>query len=287
MTPDISLIFDHMCRAVRQGGVIAKNVQGKVQNEGKVMEIDAQASDRVRAMVEAKTVVDEVVQEVMLLTMSEVLDPAITLLDAEEKTPRAQLFSSADQAYSLVVDPIDGTLEYVEGKDAYSVTLGVMKAGQIAAAIVYLASRDQAFVWAPDGHSYLCKGFDAHGFATRQLITLPEKAKKVVYKNRRVTPEVTSGLSENGYEVVEEMKDNGCFFDAIFKVMNGEAAGYITHTPQIRDIFLAAIIGNAQGGVISDWQGQPLVWPSKGRLAEGLFVNEAYQKEILSHLNQL
>ena len=58
-----------------------------------------------------------------------------------------------------VIDPIDGTYEYLNGCDSYSVCLGVVENGKISMAIVYFPARDMLYFIGTDGQSYFVENF--------------------------------------------------------------------------------------------------------------------------------
>lgn len=48
--------------------------------------------------------------------------------------------------YTWIIDPIDGTNNYIEGRDTFSVSIGLEKSGEIILGVVYLPKRDELFV---------------------------------------------------------------------------------------------------------------------------------------------
>jgi myo-inositol-1(or 4)-monophosphatase len=47
--------------------------------------------------------------------------------------------------YKWIIDPIDGTNNYIDGRDTYSVSIGLEKNNQIVIGVVYLPKRDELF----------------------------------------------------------------------------------------------------------------------------------------------
>ena len=81
-------LFGQLLLAIRQSGVIAFELQGRVANEGKVdMTTLPNDSYALRARRAAKTAVDEIIQEVIILAAADAVDPRHVALDAEESTP--------------------------------------------------------------------------------------------------------------------------------------------------------------------------------------------------------
>jgi fructose-1,6-bisphosphatase/inositol monophosphatase family enzyme len=278
MTSDsvVGLFLDRMSLAVRQAGVIARSLDGVVENIGKLAEALPHDSAEKIAQRSAKTRVDDIVQEVLLLAALELLDPRATVLDAEEETPSTALFTathdSLSESLSLVIDPIDGTFAYLSGRDRYSINVGLVGAGNALTALVYFPARDDLYFLAADGCGYLAREASSSGLKNATKLKSPNTAStRVIYKNNRVPEEVVRRLAARGYEVIDDSTDGlGCP-DALLKCLAGDAIAYISHTPQIRDILLGAIVSAAESGYARDWQGRALAWPFAGRVPAVVF----------------
>ena len=110
---DVHTIAPILFQTVKAAGVVARNLQANIQNEGKTIEREERESDAHFAMREAKTKVDELVQEMLLQSVYPYLGHMVTL-DVEEDTPSLRLYPKQDHAYTLIIDPIDGTLPYIQ-----------------------------------------------------------------------------------------------------------------------------------------------------------------------------
>ena len=62
---------------------------------------------------------------------------------------------SATSDYRWVIDPLDGTSNYVHGFPYYAVSIGVEKAGQLVAAVIFDPNRDETFAATLDGGATL------------------------------------------------------------------------------------------------------------------------------------
>ncbi len=143
--------------AATQAGAVARRLQKKVPAETK-------AGGTPEA--EAVTAVDLAAQDVILHLLHRQL-PGVAM-DAEEETETLALFADGDPAHGLVVvDPVDGTLNYIRGSSDYAVMGALIRGGRYAAAVVhfpasgstYWAVRDQGcYEGRPDGSRCLCKG---------------------------------------------------------------------------------------------------------------------------------
>ena len=64
---------------------------------------------------------------------------------------------SESKNYTWIVDPLDGTTNYVHGIPCYSVSIGLECKGEIILGVVYEISRDECFHAIEGGNAYLNK----------------------------------------------------------------------------------------------------------------------------------
>lgn len=277
---DDMAIYERFAETVRRAGLYAREKQGSVENLGKDIVGSADDSERVKAMRSAKTVIDEEVQEMLLKTAFECFGENI-VIDAEEDTPSLSLFPNKEAARSLIIDPIDGTLEYLEGKDAYSVCIALIEDRKLAHTLVYFPTRDKTYGVAPDGIAYEYASFAERGIAAGTPVKLPASAACILYKTRRIPEDFEKRFVDAGFEV--RGLDN--YVVGLLAVLSGDAAGYIACEPQMRDILIGPVIGRSAGGFMCDWLGDTLRWPAMGRLPQGIFGNTAFEEELRSLLS--
>ncbi len=282
---DYFLLYSSLCLAVRQAGVIAKALQGKVGNDGKLAtQVSPNESELLQARKAAKTVVDEIIQELILIAVLEHISPNTMILDAEEKTPLVAQFGANKGIVSLVIDPIDGTLEYLNGKDSYSVCVAIVENGKMKFALVFFPARDVAYALAPDGKSYIYHQFSTLGVTQSEEITLPKQTTNLVYIDTRLPENIANSLRRVGFEVQSD-EPILCPDAMISMIEKGTVACFSTNR-QTRDILVGAIIGNVSGAFATDWNGQPIKWPLKGRVEQAIFGNSAQQQKIIEAVEQ-
>lgn len=126
--------------AAIQAGAVARHLQGKVRPERKHGDNDES---------EAVTAVDLATQDVILhALLAAIPDVAI---DAEEDTPVVRRFPRERPGAPLVVvDPIDGTLNYIRGSKDYAVMGALISGGLYRAAVVYFPAHER-MCWAVRG----------------------------------------------------------------------------------------------------------------------------------------
>lgn len=259
-------IYKRLYETSIQAGVVAQMLQKDILNEGKKVEKLEDEDARHLAMREAKTKADEIVQEMLLTSLLADYKDEISV-DAEEETKSILLFTNPKFQTSLVIDPIDGTFDYIQQKDTYSICSAIFHEGELNVALVYFPARAQLYGYAL-GHGVMYyqnpqylhydEGEDRNGCSKAGV-------SKAVYKNSRLEDTCVSALKESGYHVVDDAQDAlGCP-EAILKCMCGRGLAYISHTRNIRDILLGAILSKMEDAHAYDRDGKEVVWEACGR----------------------
>jgi len=121
------VFIDVFRTAALQAGAVARRLQGQVPLRNKLGGTPESA---------ALTAVDLATQDVILLALRERM-PDVAV-DAEEDTESVRLFAPAGGGRPLVViDPVDGTLNYARGESEYAVMGSLVRDGVVTAAVVY------------------------------------------------------------------------------------------------------------------------------------------------------
>ena len=121
-----------MTLPVRQAMAAARWLEGRVANTPK----SGQASSAKAALSDA----DCVSQEILLTALWEHFPGVV--LDAEEDTPTAKRFAANDGADVVRVDPIDGSLRYIQRDGLYAIIVGLEQEGEVRAALVAVPQED-------------------------------------------------------------------------------------------------------------------------------------------------
>ena len=260
--------------ATRQAGIVASQLQPLVENIGKTAPHIGSDTDRSTKSRQALTVVDLALQDVLLTGLEASLGRLPVTLDAEEETPCARRFhaDAGTTRHELVLDPIDGTLDYLEGHDNYSVCTGLLEGGRILVALVYFPARDHAYVVSPRG-AQCCDDFALNGLANARSLTraVGVEVPRVVYVNRRVRETTIRRLAAAGFKVRYDDEQGHGVPDAILATLSGKALAYACVTRQVRDMLLGGVVAGMADGFALDWEGQPLFWPPGARVPHAVF----------------
>lgn len=155
--------------AARQAGAVALHLRGKVKAESKPAD---------GAEAEALTAVDLATQDLILHLLHDRL-PNVAM-DAEEDTETLALFARNDSASALVVvDPIDGTLNYIRGSDDFAVMGALLRDGVYTAAVIHFPVQ-RATYWGIRGQGV----FGVRGSAHPRHCHAAEAADRIFYAPR-------------------------------------------------------------------------------------------------------
>lgn len=260
---NLEILVDSVKKIMYRAGETAVNKQAGIANISKNpagIEGEDEFAKRRR---NAKTQIDVEVQEILLKEIARVSDPSKIYLDAEESTPFKNPFSQTPTDLTLIIDPIDGTLEYIEQRDDYCITVGFIKNGVAESVLVYFPKRKQ-FYSLRDGKAFL----ETNG--EEILLKSPTEIKHdKVYVNNRVPEEVRHYLTKNGFQLTNDRDIN--WLDGLIGCLKGEYRVCIFHTPQSRDVLLGSFATALPGGYMKDWQGNDIKWPNGGRIPQAAF----------------
>ena len=268
---DVNKIARLLFFSMQQAGIVARMMQADIINEKKeTIRMDGE-TDAHFAMREAKTKVDEMVQELLLQSVYPHIGTCCSL-DVEEDTASLALYPS-DQEYVLILDPIDGTLPYIEQRDNYSICAGITYQSDFLLAMVYFPKRDMLYLYTKDMG---CKKYED---ASRKqfdegiyLTSAPLSSSKIIYVNERVEASFCDKLCDLGYTVYYDTKDGIGVPDVLLGVMQQSYCACVCKTRNLRDILLGVILSKMEYGCAVDFSGKPVVWKASGRQPEVIFT---------------
>jgi fructose-1,6-bisphosphatase/inositol monophosphatase family enzyme len=183
---DARRFLEVMLLAVRQAGAVALRLQGEVPAREKQGHGSPEAA--------AVSAADLACQDVLLMALHEALPHAALL--AEEDTEAVTLFPPpANDRPLAVIDPIDGSLQYLERSADYAVMAGWIEGGRYRAAVVTFPAWEQTW-WGLRGEGVWHQGPHARPARVRISEVLPP----VVLVPPRLPGEVLAALAATGLE---------------------------------------------------------------------------------------
>lgn len=184
----------------------------------------------------------------------------------------------ADSEYLWIVDPIDGTTNYIHGFPFYSVSIALAHRGQVIVGVVYDPSRDELFV-AERG-----KGAYVHG---RKMQVSAESAlsNSLIATGYPVDPH--HALPANMKEIqalapkVRNLRNLGSAALQLAYVAAGRLSGYWEHNLSAWDLAAGSLLIEEAGGRITDLSGQPYHLAVRDICASNKSIHEELVGELL------
>jgi len=165
----------------------------------------------------------------------------------EEDTPNVE-----GKTWEWIIDPLDGTTNFLYGVPCFSVSIGLRREGKLVAGVIYEISRDELFFAWEEGKAYLNNRairvsqrknmrlcLLATGFPFRDFSNLENYLETFGYLMRH-----TRGLRRLGSAAVD-----------MAYVACGRFDGFFEFNLNSWDVAAGAIIVKEAGGVVTDFSG--------------------------------
>ncbi len=236
-----SEFLDVMGLAARQVGVAALQFYGKVANIEKTLD-RVYANDTQRATAQALTDVDLVAQEILLLALAERY-PFVSI-DPEEATPTVARFRRNRSPYTVIIDPIDGTLNYVTQRQRFAVIVGLLKDDRYVACLAYFPLSDELYQAVRDkGCTVTVKG--------KTKAVRAGKSPNLILRESGASDEFVGELEAAGYETLR----GGCStMDSTLAATRVGTASIFHRVPSVRRC-IGTLISREAGGYLCDARG--------------------------------
>lgn len=180
------------------------------------------------------------------------LFPTDAILSEES---RAEASTAAKRLW--IVDPLDGTTNFVKGMDAYGVSISLLVEGVVVMAVNYLPETGAEY--------YAVRGTGMYKNGAPLLLrqskdTLAESLVSVGFPHARDTQSLSRAFSL--YQTIltassDLRRSASAAYDACL-LAEGITGAYVTTDIKPWDIAATVLFVEEQGGVVSDMQGNPL-----------------------------
>ncbi len=195
--------------------------------------------------------------------------------------PQASTLALEDAIHAeflWIVDPIDGTTNFVHGFPFFSVSIALAHKGEVIVGVVYDPIRDEVFVAEKDKGAYL-KGkrirvsdevklsdsLIATGFPADHLVALPANLEGIM----AVAPKVRN------------LRIAGSAALHLAYVAAGRLSGFWEIGLNSWDIAAGALLINESGGTVTDTKGQPFTLATRNILATNGSVHQELMDELV------
>lgn len=179
--------------------------------------------------------------------------------------------------YEWLVDPLDGTINYLHGLPIYCVSLGLLRHGEPYLGAIYDPSRGELFA-AERGRGAYCNGRPLRVSATPRLA---ESLLTTGFPYNRFA-EPDNNIREHNHLLLkcQDIRRPGSAALDLCSVAAGRSDAHWELGLHPWDVAAGAVIVLEAGGTVSDWQGRP--WrPESRRLVAS---NGHIHQELLGEL---
>lgn len=166
--------------------------------------------------------------------------------------------------YVWVIDPLDGTSNYLHGMPHYAISIAVQVKGRTEHAVVYDVVRDEMF--------HASRGSGAHLNNTRIRVsprtTLDSAIAATAFPFRqRGMMAVYTGIFSEVFKKIEDIRRNGVASLDLAWVAAGRMDAYFEIGLKPWDVAAGALLVREAGGVVTDFEGNDAVEASHSILA--------------------
>ena len=258
-TLDLEIIKGIVCEA----GVLLKRAH---LNKDEIFEKEGDAN--------FVTVFDMKIQKFLIERILEVIPDAHFFGEEEEDLNKKEI---AKEGYTFIIDPIDGTTNFMFGYNQSCISVGVAKDGELFAGIIYNPYVDEMF-YAEKGKGAFLNGNDLI-MADRGLSEGISCFGCARY-NESSTGVLFATVQELFYQSLAIRSGGSAAID-LARIASGANVSYVEMMLQPYDYAAAAVIIEEAGGVITQIDGKPITIDKGCSILAGTKKAHAMELEIL------
>lgn len=248
-----------MCRISEQ---TAEKIKNLAKEAGEIL----LAAKDIEETVEEKsgranfvTAYDKKVQAFLFERLEEILPEAVFIGEEEET------HAALPEGYAFIIDPIDGTTNFMKGYCVSSVSIGLLRGGKPLLGVVYNPYLKELF-YAVKGQGAFCNG--------RPIHVSPHRLEEgmVIFGTAPYNEELAKLSFRYAYEMFTRSLDvrrSGSSAIDICNVACGRAELFFELLLSPWDYAASSLILTEAGGVISDPAGRELTFDCKNAVAAG------------------
>ena len=231
-----------------QCGQLARRLRGRVETERK-------APDSVHQQSVSISVVDRICQEILFLRAYE-LAPGLEINSEEidDLPPEiGDLFAGNRHRYALVLDPVDGTEDYVRGQRSYAHMLALLnqETGRVDCGMIYFPEMLRLFVGLRGMGAFAADGLWG-GLRPIETTAPP----KTVGQVKRTSPADYAVMETEGFSAVPSASRSAAW--ELMRVARGEMGAMVMRHFHGHDTAPISVIIEELGGLVLDGGGGPV-----------------------------
>ncbi|MFR8172518.1 MAG: inositol monophosphatase family protein [Marvinbryantia sp.] len=252
---------------------LLEKVKKTAREVAKIAKNDGSVSVKQKGAKDFVTEVDMRISDVLCEKLPGLLEGSIVISEEGYK-------GKPDQKYCWIIDPIDGTSNFIYSHPDYAISIGLLENAEPVLGVVY-SPQSQEMFYAAKGEGAYCNGkriFVCRDASVSQTLVLAETNP---YSDRVANkfPQVFSNIYRDciDYRITGSAALDCCY------IACGRGGAFIAENLKPWDYAAGEIIVREAGGSFSQWDGRrPTYYGNTTALATNTLVHE----EILGRLKQ-
>lgn len=187
-----------------------------------------------------------------------------------------------DAEYAWIVDPIDGTTNFVHGFPFYSVSIALAYKGEVVVGVIYDPSQDEMFV-AEKGKGAYLRGKPMSVSAEKTL------EESLVASGFPATPESTDKNMKAIQSILPQVRNirtTGSAALHLAYVAAGRISGFWEIGLKPWDVAAGSLLVQESGGRVTDVSGKPYTTDVCDILASNDHIHDELQRELTASLSK-
>ena len=182
---------------------------------------------------------------------------------------------------SWIVDPLDGTTNFIHGIPLYAVSIGLLHEDELVCGVVYECGRDELFHSAL-GSGAFCNGASIRVSAARELSQSVLATGFPYHDFRRV--ERFNKLLADLYQSTRGLRRFGSAATDLAWVACGRFDGFFEYGLNPWDVAGGALLVQEAGGHLSDFHGANDFLFGQSMISSNSYIFESFQKMVHQHM---
>ena len=150
-----------------------------------------------------------------------------------------------------IIDPLDGTTNYIHGYPIFSVSIALQVEGELRAGVIFDPVRDELFTAVKGQGAYLNgKRLSVSGFGLPDAVI----ATGFPFRNRELMEDYLR-VFRNIFSRVSDLRRAGSAALDLASVASGRCDGYFEARLKPWDLAAGSLLVREAGGTVSDWEG--------------------------------
>lgn len=197
--------------------------------------------------------------------------PGYAILSEESEDDKSRL--SAE--YIWIIDPLDGTKEFIKRNDEFTINIALVKEGRPVVGVIYAPAIDEMYYATKDGGSFFVKD----NITTKNVISDKIHDLTIVCSRNRVAVPIMRVFEKGDVGTLKKLGSSlkGC------AIAKGEAEMYFSLGYTMEwDVCAMDLIVSEAGAIIRDGKGRPFTYNREDNLnRDGFFIVNRLENKLI------